>query len=183
MTLRLIRIIAACVTAASLGVGPGAAQATDTAPPDLKAAFIFTFALFTKWPAGNPPGPVTVCVLGDPTVAEAFGRIKGDRQIDGRDATTVYLETARNLTACRVLYIGGDSARDSRVLDAVAGAPVLTIGDGEQFARLGGIAGLFMDGGRMRFAVNTSSVMRAGLVLSSRLLGLAKLYRDEHAGP
>ena len=40
---------------------------------------------------------------------------------------------------------------------------------------------VFVDGGHMRFAVNVDSVQRAGLHLSSRLLGLAKIVRSAHA--
>jgi hypothetical protein len=40
---------------------------------------------------------------------------------------------------------------------------------------------LFVDGGHMRFAVNVDSVQRAGLHLSSRLLGLARIVRSSHA--
>ena len=39
-------------------------------------------------------------------------------------------------------------------LDTVASLPVLTISDGKDFARAGGIIELYIDAGRMRFAIN-----------------------------
>ena len=56
--------------------------------------------------------------------------------------------------------------------------PVLTVGDGKGFSHAGGIIELFVEGGKMRFAINMDAAERAGLHLSSRLLGLAKVVRD-----
>ena len=58
--------------------------------------------------------------------------------------------------------------------------PVLTVSDGKGFAQAGGIIELYVEGGRMRFAINVDATARSGLRLSSRLLGLAKVIRDGH---
>ena len=43
---------------------------------------------------------------------------------------------------------------------------------------MGGVANLFIEGGRMRFAVNVDALQRSKLRLSSRLLSLAKIVKD-----
>jgi hypothetical protein len=60
----------------------------------------------------------------------------------------------------------------------VAHSPVLTISDVGEFARTGGIAEFFVEGGKMRFRVNLGSVKLSRLQLSSRLLSLAELVHD-----
>ena len=45
---------------------------------------------------------------------------------------------------------------------------------------LGGIIELFVEDGRMLFAINVDAADRAGVRLSSRLLGLAKVTRTPH---
>jgi hypothetical protein len=86
--------------------------------------------------------------------------------------------------ACHVLYLAGlDAKRAQPILDELKGAPVLTVGDREQFAQSGGVAGLFVEQGRMRFAINLEAAQRCRLRISSRLLSLAKIVKDDHAHP
>ena len=63
---------------------------------------------------------------------------------------------------------------------AIKTLPVLTVSDGKGFSQAGGIIELYVEGGRMRFAINVDAAERSGLRLSSRLLGLAKVVRDGH---
>jgi hypothetical protein len=62
------------------------------------------------------------------------------------------------------------------------GVAVLTVGTSDQFARSGGMVGLFVEDGRMRFAINPDAAQRSGVRLSSRLLALAKLVKDARHG-
>jgi hypothetical protein len=59
--------------------------------------------------------------------------------------------------------------------------PVLTVSDGKGFSHASGIIELYVEAGRMRFAINVDAVERSGLRISSRLLGLAKVIRNDHA--
>jgi hypothetical protein len=68
------------------------------------------------------------------------------------------------------------------MLDEVKGAPILTVGDGDAFASGGGMIGLFVEDGRMRFAINTEAAHRAGLRFSSKLLNLAKIVKGGRHG-
>ena len=155
-----------------------AAQTPFVSPPTLTAAFLYTVALFTEWPAKANPGALTLCVLGDPAVAESLDRLTAGRKPHGRDIAILRLATAKEARPCHLLYLSGhEPARLASALDEVAGLPLLTIGDGEQFVRIGGVAGLFVEAGRMRFAINTDAAGRAGLRLSSQLLSLAKLFQ------
>jgi hypothetical protein len=79
-----------------------------------------------------------------------------------------------------LLYVPGeDPARIAGALDAVSSLHVLTVGDGEAFARLGGVAALLNEDGKTRFAINPDALTRSGLRLSSRMLGLARRIREE----
>ncbi len=57
--------------------------------------------------------------------------------------------------------------------------PVLTLSDVEQFARVGGMAQLYVEDGRIRFRVNLENTKRSRLQFSSRLLALATLVKDD----
>ncbi len=154
----------------------GAAQAISQ--PNLKAAFLYNFAKFAEWPAeASPAGPLTLCVLHDGASEDALVRLVSGASVNGRAVTVS--KGAPKTRACHLLYIGdADAGAVSDILEEIKGAPVLTVGDGDTFPRRGGIVGLVVEEGHMRFAINPDAAQRSGVRLSSKLLSLAKLIRD-----
>ena len=63
--------------------------------------------------------------------------------------------------------------------ETVKGVFVFTVSDAARFAQTGGMVELFVENGRMRFAVNVDALERAHVRLSSRVLALAKIVRDD----
>jgi hypothetical protein len=51
---------------------------------------------------------------------------------------------------------------------------LLTIGDGEDFARRGGVIALVRQDSRFQFDINLAAAERAGLRVDATLLGLAR---------
>ena len=150
----------------------------------LKAAFLFNFAKFVEWPVDQShAGPLTVCVLDDAAVEDSLAQLVNGPPAASRSMSLLKAARSRSLRLCHVLYLGDpDPGRAVATLDEVKGAPILTIGDGDQFARGGGMIGLFIEDGRMRFAINPDAAQRAGLRLSSRLLSLAKIVKEGRHG-
>jgi len=153
--------------------------------PTLRAAFLYNFAKFTEWPIDSlPAGSLTLCVLDDSAVEAALGELVGNSTINGRAVTISRNAAGARLRACQLLYVGeSTTGRAAAILDELLGAPVLTVSNGAGFVRLGGIVGLFVEEGRMRFAVNPDAAQRAGVRLSSKLLQLAKIFRDDDDKP
>src|SRR5687767_11869073 len=62
------------------------ASAQDVTEPALKAAFIYSFAKFTEWPADVVPaaGPFVMCVVSDAAVSDALERAVKTRLLAGR---------------------------------------------------------------------------------------------------
>jgi len=60
--------------------------------------------------------------------------------------------------------------------------PILTVGESEAFGRAGGIAWFRLEGNKLRFAINLDAARRAGLKISSRLLGVATVVTDRDLG-
>lgn len=153
-------------------------------PPALRAAFLFNFAKFVEWPADQPDnGPLYMCVLDDSAVEESLTQLLDGAPISGRSVTLLRSVRNRPLRSCHVLYVGdSDAERVATAIEELKYAPVLTVGDGETFARGGGMIGLFIEDGRMRFAINPDAAQRAGLKLSSRLLNLARIVKEGRHG-
>jgi hypothetical protein len=183
-SLRLRRSAVAVGLLACFVLRPGAAAAQSAPESTLKAAFLYNFAKFAEWPVDAPPtDPLTICVFGDTAIADALDETVKGRTIDGRKVV-VSRTTLDSIRTCHVVYITGfDAKRAQQIVDDLKNAPVLTVGDREQFAQGGGIAGLFVEQGRMRFAINVEAAQRCRLRISSRLLSLAKIVKDDHAHP
>ena len=150
--------------------------------PALKAAFLYNFVKFAEWPAEavTSDGALKLCVLGDEAVGTALEQTVKDRQVDGHPLTVVRVNADGALSACHVLYVTGlDRRRSAQLIERVKGAPVFTVSDLDAFATFGGVGQLFVENGKMRFALNPASAQRARLRISSKLLALAKLVKDE----
>ncbi len=166
-----------------LGAPPAWTQ--DVTEPSLKAAFVYNFAKFTEWPpeALPPAAPFVACVLGDGPVGDALTRTVAGRQLWGRTIDVLRVAIDGPLRTCHLLYVSNVTpAQLTAILAALRGAPVLTISDADHFARLGGIAHIFVENGKMRFQLNLELARRSRLQLSSRLLALAALVIDGPAG-
>lgn len=149
--------------------------------PALRAAFLYNFAKFAEWPADSlPTGSLTLCVIDDSAVEGALTELVGNSTINGRMVAISRNASGARLRACHLLYVGeAPAGRAAAILDELLGAPVLTVSNGDDFIRLGGIVGLFVEDGRMRFAVNPDAAQRANIRLSSRLLQLARIFKDD----
>jgi hypothetical protein len=167
--------VAACLLFAS------SARPQDVTEPALKAAFVYNFAKFTEWPADVLPATAlfSACVLGDDSVGDALARTVQGRQLAGHGISVSRVQLAGSLRGCHLLYMSGVTpAQVAVVVTAIRGAPVLTISDIDDFPRLGGIAHVFVENGKMRFDLNLEIARRARLQLSSKLLALAAHVHD-----
>jgi hypothetical protein len=145
----------------------------------VKTAFIYNFAKFAEWPALVPGVPIVVCIVGDDGIGAAFVETVRGRSINGHALELGRPKDSAGWPGCHVLFVAEAQIRQSTSgLTAVRTAPVLTVSDNRGFAESGGIIELYVESGRMRFAINMDAVERSGLRLSSRLLGLARVIRD-----
>jgi hypothetical protein len=80
---------------------------------------------------------------------------------------------------CHLLFIAGaETLAAAGGLDGLKPLPILTVSDGKDFSRATGIIELYVEDGRLRFAINVDAADRSGVRLSSRLLGIARVVRN-----
>ena len=176
------------VIVAALGGVAAAAiclEAQGVSTPGLTAAFLFNFVKFTTWPADGlrDGGPIVICVGGNDSVADSLDQITQNKTVEGHPLTIRRTALDRPLNECHIMYAASLNAnRAQQLVRAASGHPILTVSDLEDFAERGGVANFYIDGGRMRFAVNPDAAERARLRISSKLLALAKVVRD-NPGP
>jgi YfiR/HmsC-like len=173
---QLVLIFALAIAASGSTAGNGPAPVSDVA---VKAALLYNFAKFTEWPTLPHAMPLIVCIVGDEGIAAAFVDTARGQRINGHPVEHWRPQDSAMWRFCHVLFIAdAETRRAAAGLDRVRELPVLTVSDSKGFARAAGIIELYVEDGRMRFAINIDGAARSGVQVSSRLLGLARIIRD-----
>ena len=183
---RTLIAIAICLAFAPVGADLGGVAWAAAQEPSreyrIKAAFIYNFAKFTRWPAGSfadDEAPLVFCIYGEDPFGGAFGPVAGTT-IRGRRVTVRRIAAIEASAGCHLLVISASEAgRLTGILAALNDRPVLTVADMPDFARAGGIINLKTTADdKLRFEINTGTARRAGLRFSSKLLSLAEITPD-----
>jgi hypothetical protein len=158
--------------AAALLPGTGA-RAGSSVEDNAKAGFILNFTKYTEWPGAQAGSELLICSLRERPLSGKLEDLQG-RQVQGRTIRVRTATRASDWLDCQVLFIADDEAqRIDTVLRNVGQHAVLTISDAPGFVQAGGIIGLKLRAGRIRFDINQGAARQAGLKLSSQLLKLA----------
>ncbi|HEY7790301.1 MAG TPA: YfiR family protein [Vicinamibacterales bacterium] len=142
----------------------------------VKAAFIFNFANFTTWPASaftSPTGPLAICIVGSDPFEGALEQVVSGEHVGSHPLAVEHRRRGASLQGCQMVFVSGDDGGQVQVVQAAAKAPILTIGETDQFWRDGGMIAFQVDGGHVRFDVNQTAAKHHGLELSSKLLRVA----------
>jgi hypothetical protein len=171
-----------------LGVAAGALTAQPRQPTEyrLKAAFLYNFGKFIEWPAAAFPDSGAALVLGilgrDPFGADIDAMVQ-DRRLHARPLVVRRYEDLDELGPCHILFTTWlDPKLLTALFERLGEAHVLTVGESAQFTALGGVIRFYLEDQKVRFEINTVAAGRAGLAVSSRLLGLARIF-GESEGP
>ncbi|MGE0704679.1 MAG: YfiR family protein [Vicinamibacterales bacterium] len=158
-------------------VRPITLVAQDGRPEEyqVKAAYLYNFGRFVEWPATLAVGDeFPVCVIGIDPFGTQLDDAAAGLKIEERPVSVRRVDAPVDARSCRVLFIGETDAPGlARILAALSGAGVLTVGESASFAQRGGMIQFVSDGSRVRFIVNRAAAESAGLGLRADLLRVA----------
>jgi hypothetical protein len=143
----------------------------------VKAAFIFNFASFITWPArafASTTSPLDICIVGPDPFGGALDQVVAGEHVGGHPFTVEHRSRPADLKGCQIVFVPATSQDGALVVKASADAPVLTIGETDEFWRDGGMITFELEGGHVRFDVNQEAAKHSGLELSSKLLRVAR---------
>jgi hypothetical protein len=150
----------------------------DLGEYQVKAGFLVNFARFVEWPpevTKTPDSSLTFCIAGADPFHGELDRILQGKTIDGHPLGAMHLSRNENARACNILFISvAEKKGIPQILTELTTRPILTVGESDGFLQQGGMIGLLVEGGRVKFEVNLEAAAKAGLKISSRLLSLAK---------
>jgi len=165
-------------------VGATAGQTSPT-EYDVKAAYLFNFGKFVKWPAAKQARrgePFNICVLGQDRFGGALERVTSGEAINGSPVGIRRLTTPEEAASCQIVFVDkSEERRMPMLLPQLERANVLTVSDMPGFSDHGGMIQFLLAGDRVRFEVNLSAAEKAGLSLSSDLLKVAAKVRRSGA--
>lgn len=153
----------------------GPAIADDLTASAVKAAYLSKFPPFVEWPAGGAAAdaPFTICIVGDDPFGNLIDRIISGQKVGDQPIVVKRLKNAD--TGCKIFYAGNSpSATISQTLSAVQGTPVLTVTDADNDGGAHGIICFVEEQDHVRFDIDANAAKSDGLVISSKLLGLAR---------
>ncbi|HEV8660128.1 MAG TPA: YfiR family protein [Thermoanaerobaculia bacterium] len=173
-----------------LAAGLCAAQALgDAKPPEyqVKAAFIYKFATYIRWPprtGAEARSPFVIGIIGRDPFGPALDAVVRGQTVQGRPIVVRKLRGLEQAVRCDVLFVSSSERGNLRqIFEALRGSPVLTVGDMDQFAELGGMINLVTtEKNQIRFDINKGAVDRAGLKAASELLRLARIVESRSDG-
>jgi hypothetical protein len=140
----------------------------------IKAVFLFNFAQFVDWPPltfADEKSPLIIGVLGkDPFDGSLDEAVRGEK-VNGRPLVIQRYSRAEEIGDCQILFISrSEAGRLGGILERLKGRSVLTVGDVDGFAQLGGIIRFVTEQNKVRFRINLQSAKAANLTISSKLL-------------
>ena len=139
---------------------------------EVKAAFILNVIPFVNWPDENLDSQRRVCILGVNPFGDTLSKLA---MAKGTQTKILILTSLDKVEGCHLLYISpSENSRLESIISSVHTVPTLTISDIPGFADRGGMVGLFLEDGRVRFDANFGAASDSRLLISSRLLSLAR---------
>jgi len=155
------------------------AQSPAVGEYQVKAAFLYNFAKFVEWPASgfsDASAPLRICVFGKDPFGQELRDIASEKNINGRRLQIDQLDDLQLARTCHILFISSsEKAQLTRIFESLRGTDVLTVGDTNGFVEHGGMINFVLENNRVQFEVNRKAAEQAGLKISSKLLGVAKL--------
>lgn len=167
--------------AALLLLGAAPPQAAAPTEYQVKAVFLFNFSQFVTWPAQAFPeaqNPLIIGVLGDDPFGADLDEIVRGETVNGHPLAVRRFRRVEDIDDCHILFINAaEEARLEQILRKLQGRSILTVSDGQDFAKRGVMVRFITDRNRIRLRINLTATEAAGLTLSSKLLRPAEIIR------
>ena len=160
-------------------VAPVDAQPASVGEYELKAAYLFNFARFVQWPRETMNKNVIVIgILGEDPFGRIIEEIVEGETAQGRPIKIERFTEVPEQSACHILFISkSEKDRLDEIINQLRGQPVLTVGETEDFARMGGMVNFIFEGKKIRFQINNEAAEDNNIKIKSQLLKLAQIVK------
>ena len=149
----------------------------------IKAVFLEHFTRFIDWPESvdiaDASYPFCVAVIGENPFGSILDQIYSEQKIKKRRVEIRYFSTPDEIADCHILFISSSNKEIlPEILSHTKNKPILTVSDTKGFAESGVLINFYLAGSKIKFEINERAVNESGLVMSYRLLSLAKIVNQ-----
>ena len=180
LTAQLKVRLAWLLAVALAGSGAPTSRAAPAPPSEnqVKAAFLLNFTAFIEWPKTAFPdekAPIVIGVLGDDPFGKILDELLAGETVAGRPLALRRLARGADLSTCHLLFIAdSERGRWADILGQLRDRPCVTVANGPDFVRTGGVIEFTQERGRIRFRINQAALQPHRVSISSKLLRLAQ---------
>lgn len=156
-----------------------AAQADVSLEYAVKAAYLVKFIPFIEWPDSALPAatPFNLCILGTDPFGASLDKAAAGQKVGDHILAVHRMAAAEPVTGCHILFVA-DPAMES-ALAGTQGKPVVTVTDSGMHIR--GIISFAVVDNHVRFDIDDDAAQASGIVISSKLLDLARAVKRKGA--
>jgi len=143
----------------------------------IKAGYLYNFTKFITWPEENVQ-TFNLCILGNDPFGDLINPIE-KRSVQGRPIKLFrFNHSPKRDQRCHILYInapGSNTAALKNDLALLDSADTLTVGEGGEFAKQGGMVGFVSREDKIKIQINLKAFKQSGLTVSAKLLEVAEI--------
>jgi hypothetical protein len=173
----------ALVGALAVSAQPASAQKDQVGEYELKAAILYNLSRFVEWPPlayADSQAPTVLCIVGQDPFGNSLKTLGQKQDTNGRPVSIRQLKNENGIHDCHVLYVSTSERKTvAQILTRLKGSSVLTVGEMSQFAARGGVIQFTLEDKQVHFEINLDAASRMALKISSRLLVLARIVKDQ----
>ncbi|MGC2670251.1 MAG: YfiR family protein [Candidatus Acidiferrum sp.] len=149
----------------------------------MKAAILYNLSRFVEWPPlsyADSHAPTVLCILGQDPFGNSLETLGQKQDTNGRPVSIRQLKNENGIRDCHVLYVSTSERKTvAQIFTRLKGSSVLTVGEMSQFAMQGGVIQFTLEDKQVHFEINLDAASRMALKISSRLLVLARIVKDQ----
>jgi len=144
----------------------------------VKAAFLYNFFQFVKWPPESFPqaqAPLVIGIIGEDPFGGSLEQIVRGEKVNNHPMVIQHYHQPSDIKVCHVLFVSqSENKRVKEVLAEMKSRNILTVSDIDGFVRDGGIIRFVTENNKIRFQINAEAARAAHLTISSKLLQAAE---------
>ncbi|MCA9472983.1 MAG: YfiR family protein [Nitrospirales bacterium] len=145
----------------------------------MKASFLYHLTQFLRWPSSKLSGnaePIRICLMAQDYFSDIFEQLIQGKTRGAHPLLIVRNPSSKNVQDCHLIFFEhGHSSRWSRIRHLLGTEAILTVGEADGFLHSGGMIQFFLEMKKFRFAINPDVIKAKDLVISSKLLRVAKI--------
>lgn len=179
MRTKVIYIWLALTLCLAQGALAGFAQGKPSLEYQVKAAFLFNFTRFIRWPAVayvSPDAPFVIGIAGNDPFGTYLDDLVNGEQTDGHRIVVRRYADKQDINGCQLLFVNlDDVVKEKAILAQASHQNILTVSDEDDFIQAGGMLQFYKEDNRVKMEIKLAAIKAAQIDVSSKLLQVAKV--------